>query len=75
VDEKTYKGGVMGADHPIAWYHEYDGGRAWYTAMGLPQKATVNLYSWRIYGGNLANDLSDIVGVSLSLLHPPISPI
>jgi type 1 glutamine amidotransferase len=34
VDEKTYKGGVMGANHPIAWYHEYDGGRAWYTAMG-----------------------------------------
>ena len=24
----------MGADHPIAWYHEYDGGRAWYTALG-----------------------------------------
>jgi type 1 glutamine amidotransferase len=24
----------MGNDHPIAWYHEYDGGRAWYTAGG-----------------------------------------
>ena len=34
IDEKTYKGGTMGADHPIAWYHEYDGGRAWYTALG-----------------------------------------
>lgn len=34
IDERTYKGGTMGADHPIAWYHEYDGGRAWYTAMG-----------------------------------------
>ena len=22
----------MGADHPIAWEHEFDGGRAWYTA-------------------------------------------
>src|SRR6266849_3219368 len=34
IDESTYKGGTMGADHPIAWYHEYDGGRAWYTALG-----------------------------------------
>ena len=34
IDEKSYKGGTMGADHPIAWYHEYDGGRAWYTALG-----------------------------------------
>jgi cytochrome c len=34
VDEKTYKGGTNGDYHPIAWYHEYDGGRAWYTALG-----------------------------------------
>ena len=24
----------MGADHPIAWEHEFDGGRAWYTQGG-----------------------------------------
>jgi len=24
----------MGPDHPIAWCHEYDGGRAFYTALG-----------------------------------------
>lgn len=34
VDERSYKGGIMGADHPLSWYHQYDGGRAWYTAMG-----------------------------------------
>ena len=34
VDESTYQGGMMGAPHPIAWFHPYDGGRAWYTAMG-----------------------------------------
>jgi type 1 glutamine amidotransferase len=34
VDESTYVGGTMGADHPIAWYHEYADGRAWYTALG-----------------------------------------
>jgi type 1 glutamine amidotransferase len=34
LDETSYPGGRMGADHPIAWYHEYEGGRAWYTAGG-----------------------------------------
>ncbi|HJX27620.1 MAG TPA: ThuA domain-containing protein [Thermoanaerobaculia bacterium] len=34
LDETSYSGGRMGADHPIAWYHEYEGGRAWYTGGG-----------------------------------------
>jgi type 1 glutamine amidotransferase len=34
VDETTYKGGKHGAYHPVAWYHDYDGGRAFYTALG-----------------------------------------
>jgi type 1 glutamine amidotransferase len=34
IDERTYTGGTMGADHPIAWFHAYDGGRAWFTALG-----------------------------------------
>lgn len=34
IDESTYEGGTNGDHHPMSWYHEYDGGRAWYTAMG-----------------------------------------
>jgi type 1 glutamine amidotransferase len=36
LDETTYSPGAdaMGADHPIAWWHAYQGGRAWYTAGG-----------------------------------------
>jgi type 1 glutamine amidotransferase len=34
LDEATYSGGAMGADHPIVWCREIDGGRSWYTAMG-----------------------------------------
>lgn len=34
LDEKTYEGGGMGDDHPIAWYHEFEGGRAFYTGGG-----------------------------------------
>jgi type 1 glutamine amidotransferase len=39
VDESSYSGGGMGAHHPIAWYHAYDGGRAWYTALGHVREA------------------------------------
>ena len=34
LDETTYIGGTMGVRHPIAWYHDYNGGRAFYTAGG-----------------------------------------
>jgi type 1 glutamine amidotransferase len=37
LDESTYEGGESpgnDGDHPIAWCHEFDGGRAWYTGCG-----------------------------------------
>lgn len=36
LDESSYAAGdsAMGADHPVAWYHEFAGGRAFYTALG-----------------------------------------
>ncbi|MEV6862180.1 ThuA domain-containing protein [Streptosporangium subroseum] len=34
LDESTYSGGTMGADHPIAWCKPYQGGRTWYTGLG-----------------------------------------
>ncbi|RYY02974.1 MAG: c-type cytochrome [Gammaproteobacteria bacterium] len=34
VDEKTYRGGKHGDYHPITWYHDFDGGRSFYTGLG-----------------------------------------
>jgi type 1 glutamine amidotransferase len=34
IDEKSYKGGKNGDFHPVSWFHQYDGGRAFYTALG-----------------------------------------
>lgn len=34
IDESSYQGGKEGSYHPMAWYHAYDGGRAFYTALG-----------------------------------------
>jgi len=52
VDEKTYHGGVNGDDHPMAWYHDYDGGRAFYTNMGHTKESfSDELYLKHILGG------------------------
>lgn len=36
LDESSYDpgGGAMGDDHPIVWAHDFDGGRAFYSALG-----------------------------------------
>jgi type 1 glutamine amidotransferase len=61
VDESTYKpaanwgvkqGKGMGDFHPIAWYHNYDGGRAFYTALGhLPATYADANFMHHLYGG------------------------
>lgn len=45
LDEQSYQGGTNGSNHPIAWYHQYDGGRAFYTGMGhTPESYSDPLY-------------------------------
>ncbi|MFK8077572.1 MAG: ThuA domain-containing protein [Granulosicoccus sp.] len=39
LDENTYSGGTMGNDHPSAWYHDYNGGRSWYTGGGHTEES------------------------------------
>ena len=34
LDESSYQGGTNGSFHPIAWCHEFDGGRSFYTGFG-----------------------------------------
>ena len=34
LDEKSYTGGKNGDFHPFSWYHDFDGGRSFYTCMG-----------------------------------------
>lgn len=61
VDERTYlpaahwgvkKGDGMGAFHPVSWYKEYDGGRAFYTALGhLPATYKDADFMHHVYGG------------------------
>lgn len=52
IDEKTYKGGLNGDNHPMSWYHAYDGGRAFYTELGHTDESyTDPLYLKHLLGG------------------------
>jgi len=52
VDEATYQGGTVGADHPIAWCREVGKGRMWYTAMGhTPQSFSEPLFQQHLLNG------------------------
>ena len=52
IDESSYKGGANGANHPMSWYHEYDGGRAFYTALGhTPESYSEPAFLQHVLGG------------------------
>jgi len=52
IDESSYQGGTNGDSHPMAWYHEYDGGRAFYTALGHTKESYADpLFLQHLLGG------------------------
>lgn len=52
LDESTYKGGKNGKHHPMAWYHDYEGGRAFYTGLGhVDGSYTDSMFLRHLLGG------------------------
>jgi len=62
VDESTYDAGqgTMGADHPVAWYHLYQGGRAFYTALGHTSES----FSDPVFLGHLLGGIEWAAGLA-----------
>ncbi|MDF2430889.1 MAG: uncharacterized protein JWP44_520 [Mucilaginibacter sp.] len=58
IDEKSYTGGTMGDNHPMSWYHDYDGGRAFYTELGHTDES----YSDPLYLGHLLGGIKYAIG-------------
>ncbi|MDB5241015.1 MAG: HHIP-like protein 1, partial [Spirosoma sp.] len=52
LDEKTYEGGKNGDDHPFIWYHDFDGGKAFYTGAGHTDESYADpMFLQHILGG------------------------
>lgn len=58
LDESTYEGGTNGSHHPIALFHEYDGGRAFYTGGGHTEAA----YAEPLFLQHLAGGIQYAIG-------------
>jgi type 1 glutamine amidotransferase len=59
LDESTYAGGTMGADHPITWCHPVGAGRSFYTGLGHP----VELYADPGFRGMLLGGIRYAAGI------------
>jgi len=42
LDEKSYTGGENGKNHPIAWFHKFEGGNIFYTGLGHTKESYQN---------------------------------
>lgn len=52
IDETSYEGGKNAPIHPMAWYHNFDGGRSFYTELGhVEESYTDPLYLQHLLGG------------------------
>lgn len=63
VDESTYEGGENGDHHPMAWYHDFDGGRAFYTAGGHTDES----FSEDLFLKHLLGGINYAIGKNLEL--------
>ncbi|UJH67736.1 ThuA domain-containing protein [Allomuricauda sp. SCSIO 65647] len=63
VDESTYEGGENGDYHPMSWYHDYDGGRAFYTAGGHTDES----FSEELFLKHLLGGIQYAIGENLEL--------
>jgi cytochrome c len=74
IDEKSYSGGTNGDDHPMAWYHEYDGGRAFYTELGHVEEAYQDEKFLKHILGGIEYAISDNLELDYTKAHTPKTP-
>lgn len=52
LNTSSYEGSTHLGNHPVAWFHEYNGGRAFYTALGhTTESYSEELFMEHVWGG------------------------
>jgi cytochrome c len=72
VDEGSYTGAGMGAgaQHPVAWYRAFDGGRSFYTAQGHGDAAYADTNFLKLLRGGIAYAMGDGTPLDYSKARP-----
>lgn len=72
VDEGSYAGAGMGrgAEHPVAWYRPFDGGRSFYTALGHGDTTFADANFLNLLRGGIAYAMGDGKALDYSKTRP-----
>ena len=72
LDEKSYDPGKasMGGDHPIMWWQDFEGGRAWYTAGGHTKES----YTEPLFRQHLCEGIAWAAGIDDAKAVPVAAP-
>jgi type 1 glutamine amidotransferase len=72
LDERTYApaAAAMGADHPAAWCHEFEGGRSWYTAGGHTKES----FAEPLFRAHVAEGIAWAAGLPGAKAAPAAQP-
>ncbi len=60
LDTDSYEGSEHPGNHPVSWFHEYDGGRAFYTALGHTSES----FSEKAYLDHILGGIQYVMGVA-----------
>jgi type 1 glutamine amidotransferase len=66
LDESSYSGGTMGADHPISWCHAQSSGRSFYTGLGH----TIESYADPVFRTHLLGGIKYAAGAAKADCRP-----
>ena len=70
LDEKTYEGGKNGDNHPFIWYHDFDGGKAFYTGGGHTDES----YSDPMFLQHLLGGIKSVMATELKFSQAKTQP-
>jgi cytochrome c len=74
IDENSYHGGKRMGYHPMTWYHEYDGGRAFYTALGHTKESYTDSEYLKLLLGGIEYAIGDNLKLNYSKAKTEMPP-
>jgi len=74
VDENSYEGGENGNEHPMVWYHDYDGGRAFFTAFGHSDESFTDSLQLKMLLGGIKYAIGENRKLNYAKAKSPLVP-
>ena len=65
IDQPSYDSSLKNPAHPVSWYHEFDGGRSFYTNMGHRNES----FSDALFLEHIAGGIAYALGENSKLIH------